>query len=146
MPRQGPFLGGADIHNVSISGDGGVIDGQGQAWWDAEDNHQLAYGRGRLIEVMYCSNFTIRNVQIRNPPFWAVHPYVCNDILIENVRYTAPPTSPNTDGIDPDSCGNVIIRNFSATCGDDAIAIKSGKNDYGRAFNVSSHDILIEGV
>lgn len=143
-PRQGAFIGGEDVHNITISGFG-KIDGQGKAWWDADQNHELSYGRPRLIEPMYCSNLVIRDVEIVDPPFWAVHPYVCDNILIENVRFSAPVTSPNTDGIDPDSCSNVIIRNFTAICGDDAIAIKSGKNEYGRAFNVSSHDILIEG-
>lgn len=80
-----------------------------------------------------------------NPPYWAVHPYACDGVVIENVLYESPVTSANTDGIDPDSCTNVIIRNFTATCGDDAIAIKSGKNEEGRAFARPSHNILIEG-
>lgn len=81
-----------------------------------------------------------------NPPFWAIHPYACDDVHIENVVFTAPLTSPNTDGIDPDSCTNVKIINFTASCGDDAIAIKSGKDEYGRVFNRPSSNILIEGL
>lgn len=103
------------------------------------------HSRARLIEPRYCKNFVIEGVTIQNPAFWGIHPYVCDNVRIENVVFKAPVTAPNTDGIDPDSCSNVVIRNFSATCGDDAIAIKSGKDAEGRAFNVSSHDILIEG-
>jgi polygalacturonase len=94
---------------------------------------------------MYCTHFTLQGVTILDPPFWAVHPYACDDVLVEDVVFSAPVTSPNTDGIDPDSCSNVVIRNFTASCGDDAIAIKSGKDEYGRAFNIPSRDILIEG-
>ena len=142
--RYGAFIGGTHIHNVTIRG-GGSIDGQGQAWWDAAANGELVYGRPRLIEPMYCSHFTLLGVTVLNPPFWAVHPFACDTVLVEGVIFSAPLTSPNTDGIDPDSCSNVIIRNLTATCGDDAIAIKSGKDEYGRAFNRSSHNILIEG-
>lgn len=141
--RCGPFIGGNNISNFSIRGRG-TIDGQGEAWWNAEGGSFL-HGRGRLIEPMYCSNFTMSGVTVLNPPFWGIHPYACNDILIEDVIFAAPPDSPNTDGVDPDSCSNVVIRNLTATSGDDAIAIKSGRDQYGRDFNMPSRNILIEG-
>ena len=142
--RYGAFIGGSDIHNVTIRGTG-TIDGQGQAWWDGAANGELEYGRPRLIEPMYCTQFSLIGVTVLNPPFWAVHPYACDVVLIENVNFSAPLNSPNTDGIDPDSCSNVIIRNLTATCGDDAVAIKSGKDEYGRQFNRPSYNILVEG-
>eukprot|EP00602_Paraphysomonas_sp_CaronLab_P009932 CAMPEP_0185036380 /NCGR_PEP_ID=MMETSP1103-20130426/29294_1 /TAXON_ID=36769 /ORGANISM="Paraphysomonas bandaiensis, Strain Caron Lab Isolate" /LENGTH=365 /DNA_ID=CAMNT_0027573899 /DNA_START=66 /DNA_END=1160 /DNA_ORIENTATION=- len=141
--RCGPFIGGTDIVNASIRGHG-TIDGQGAAWWQAESG-SLPYGRGRLIEPMFCRNFTLLGVTVANPPFWGVHPYACDGVLIDNVIFKAPVGSPNTDGIDPDSCSNVVIRNLTASCGDDAIAIKSGRDQYGREFNMPSYNILIEG-
>ena len=85
-------------------------------------------------------------VTVVDPPFWAMHPYACDTLLFEDITYSAPPTSPNTDGIDPDSCSNVVIRNFTTLhCGDDAIAIKSGKNAEGREFGMPSYNILVEG-
>jgi len=106
----------------------------------------LTHGRPRLIEPMYCKNFSMVGVTVQNPPFWAMHPYVCDNVLFENITFSAPPNSPNTDGIDPDSCSNVVIRNFNVIhCGDDAVAIKSGKDAAGRAFNKPSYNILIEG-
>jgi len=144
--RTGPFIGGNNITNVRIAGFG-VIDGQGQAWWDAseEDKAKFPYGRGRMIEPMYCTNFSMVGVTVKNPAFWGIHPFACDELLFENVIFYAPVDSPNTDGLDPDSCSNVIIRNFTATSGDDAIAIKSGRDEYGRAFNKPSYNILIEG-
>jgi polygalacturonase len=95
---------------------------------------------------MYCSDFSMIGITVLNPPFWAMHPYVCDNLLFEDITYSAPVNSPNTDGIDPDSCSNVVIRNFTTLgCGDDAIAIKSGKNEEGRAFATPSKNILIEG-
>jgi polygalacturonase len=143
--RLSPFIGGSGIKNVTIRGPG-TIDGRGQSWWDAAENHTLAYTRPRLLEPMYCSGFRMLDVTVLNSPFWAMHPYACDDLLFENVVYRAPVTSPNTDGIDPDSCSNVIIRNFTyERGGDDAIAIKSGKDQYGRDFGRPSYNILVEG-
>lgn len=117
--RCGSFIGGSNISNSSIRGHG-TIDGQGAAWWDAESGAFL-HGRGRLIEPMYCYNFTMTGVTVANPPFWGIHPFACDTLLFEDVVFMAPLSSPNTDGIDPDSCSNVVIRNLTATCGDDAI-------------------------
>jgi len=123
-----------------------MIDGQGQAWWDAADANLIDnHGRPRLIEPTYCSNFKIADITVVNPPYWSTHPYACDGVHIENMVFRSPVTSPNTDGIDPDSCSNVVIRNYSAVCGDDAIAIKSGKNEEGRGFGRPSYNILIEG-
>lgn len=113
--RVSPFIGGNNVHNISITGIG-TIDGNGKVWWDASDNHLLKYGRPRLIEPMYCSNFTISDITILNPGFWAIHPYACDNLLFENIFYSAPLNSPNTDGIDPDSCSNVsfiFLLNYS---------------------------------
>ena len=140
--RLAAFIGGSDITNTTIRGPG-VIDGQGEDWWHVEG---LSYGRPRLIEPMFCSHFTMSGVTVRNPPFWAMHPYACEHVVFENIVFSAPLDSPNTDGIDPDSCSHVLIKNLTVVgCGDDAIAIKSGKDEWGRAFNMPSHDIVVDG-
>jgi polygalacturonase len=127
--RVSPFIGGNNIHNISITGLG-TIDGNGKIWWDASDNHLLSYGRPRLIEPMYCTKFTMSDVTIVNPGFWAIHPYACDVVLLENIIYSAPYNSPNTDGIDPDSCSNVVISNFTSSCGDDSISVKRYQSSY----------------
>jgi polygalacturonase len=48
------------------------------------------------------------------------------------VTIVNPPDSPNTDGINPDSCRNVRISDCHVDVGDDCITIKSGKEDDGR--------------
>lgn len=61
------------------------------------------------------------------------------------MNITAPPTSPNTDGIDPDSSQNVLIERCSISCGDDHIAIKSGLDQYGRSVGIPSRNVTIKG-
>ncbi len=66
---------------------------------------------------------------LRNSPSWTINPIRCNDVTIDNVSIWNPADSPNTDGIDPESCSNVRISNCHIDVGDDCIAIKSGTED-----------------
>jgi polygalacturonase len=45
---------------------------------------------------------------------------------LTGITILTPPNSPNTDGIDPESCRDVEIRNCRISAGDDCIAIKAG--------------------
>ena len=51
--------------------------------------------------------------------------------------------SPNTDGINPDSCSHVRIEDCYIVSGDDCVAIKSGWDEYGIAFGMPSEHIII---
>lgn len=113
--------------NVAITGFG-VIDGQGKSWWDAfrDDRASLPYPRPTLIGLHECTQVTVRDVTLRDSPSWTVHPLLCEDVTIHNVRIVNPADSPNTDGIDPESCRNVRISDCHIDVGDDCIAIKAG--------------------
>jgi polygalacturonase len=63
---------------------------------------------------------------------WTVTPLACENVQIRGVTIINPPDSPNTDGINPDSCRNVRISDCHVDVGDDCITIKSGKEDDGR--------------
>ena len=54
--------------------------------------------------------------------------------------------SKNTDGIDPDSCTNVLIEDYVYCGGDDAVAVKSGWNFAGQRFNMSSRNITVRNA
>ncbi|VVB17441.1 unnamed protein product [Arabis nemorensis] len=55
----------------------------------------------------------------------------CENVIIKGVTILAPIDSPNTDGIDPDSCTNTLIEDCYVVSGDDCIAVKSGWDQYG---------------
>lgn len=119
-----------DAENIIVSG-GGMIDGNGQDWWDLFRNHRedLKYPRPKLISFQNSKRITIKDVQLRNSPSWTINPILSYDITVDNVSILNPADSPNTDGINPESCSNVRISNCNLDVGDDCIAIKAGTED-----------------
>jgi len=113
--------------DVAITGLG-TIDGGGQTWWDTfrHRREELAHPRPTLIGLHECERVTIRDVALRNSPAWTVHPSLCEDVTLTNLHIHNPAESPNTDGIDPESCRNVRISDCHIDVGDDCIALKAG--------------------
>jgi len=156
------LLTGQDLENVTISGRG-TIDGQGQEWWKAHRETQalrrklglegrepenppgspLKWPRPRLINLYGCKNVHIAGITILNSPSWNVHPVLCEDICIDGVTIWGPGDSPNTDGIDPDSCRLVRISNCYISTGDDCVVIKSGYKYQPGVKQIPSEDITV---
>ncbi|KAI3812797.1 hypothetical protein L1987_17509 [Smallanthus sonchifolius] len=68
------------------------------------------------------------------------------NVVIRHVTMLAPPGSPNTDGIDPDSSSHVCIEDSYISTGDDLVAVKSGWDEYGINYGRPSTDITIRRV
>ena len=84
---------------IEGSGVSSVIDGQGWPWWGKFEHGGLSAGRPHLIEPMFVSRFRIEGVWLKDSPFWTVHPYACDDVVVRSVRITADPIhGHNTDG------------------------------------------------
>ena len=101
----------------------------------AELNYRLldiGFLRPPFIQPNECSNVLVEGVTIRNSPFWNVTPVFCDNVNVRGVTIISPATSPNTDGINPDSCRNIRISDCCISVGDDCITIKSGRDANGR--------------
>ncbi|VFQ62693.1 unnamed protein product [Cuscuta campestris] len=146
-PRYGSLIHGQNLKDVVITGHNGTISGQGQRWWSKYLQRRLNHTRGPLVQIMWSSDILIHNVTLRDSPFWTLHPFDCKNVTISDVTILAPMfKAPNTDGIDPDSCEDVLIENCYISVGDDAIAIKSGWDQYGIAYGRPSKNILVRNV
>ncbi|CAN6210779.1 unnamed protein product [Urochloa humidicola] len=146
-PRYGSLIHGQDLKDVTITGHNGTINGQGQSWWVKFRRKQLNHTRGPLVQLMRSSNIIISSITLRDSPFWTLHTYDCKNVTISETTILAPIAgAPNTDGIDPDSCENVVIKNCYISVGDDGIAIKSGWDQYGIAYGRPSANIIIQNV
>ncbi len=114
-----------DCENVTVNG-GGVIDAQGEPWWKSGKSDLV---RPRTISFIRCKNVAITDINIYNSPCWTVHPICCENVVVERIKIQNPYKSPNTDGINPESCKNVRISNCVLDVGDDCVTIKSGTED-----------------
>ena len=97
--------------------------------------------RPPFVSFMNCTSALIEGVYITNSPFWVIHPIFCQDLIVRGVRINS--HGPNNDGCDPESCKNVLIENCVFDTGDDCIAIKSGRNNDGRKWNIPSENIVV---
>ena len=91
--------------DVAIEGAGAAlskIDGNGWIWWSRFESLGLAAGRPHLVEPLFVVRFRIEGVHLQDSPFWTLHPYACDDVVVRGLRITADPVrGHNTDGIDP---------------------------------------------
>ncbi len=116
--------------NIAVTGRG-TIDGQGAWWWKLfrGKDEMLEYPRPKMVGFTDCENVLIETITVLNSPSWTLHPLRCNIVNINKVFINNPADSPNTDGIDPESCKNVHISDCHIDVGDDCIAVKSGVED-----------------
>jgi polygalacturonase len=101
------------------------------------------YLRPQFIQPYRCQNVLIEGVTIRNSPMWEIHPVLCTNVTVQDVKIVS--HGPNNDGCDPESCTDVLIKDCYFDTGDDCIAIKSGRNADGRRVNAPSANIVIQG-
>ena len=103
---------------------------------------QRRFFRPPFIQPIRCKNIRIEGITIVNSPFWTVNPEFCENVTIDRVTINNP-LSPNTDGINPESCKYVHISNCHISVGDDCITLKSGRDLQGRKLNAPNENITI---
>jgi len=97
-----------------------------------------------MVSFIECKNILLEGVLFENSPAWNVHPLMCQNVIIDNVFVRNPGYSQNGDGIDLESCVNSIIVNSTFDVGDDAICIKSGKDEDGRRRARPTENVIID--
>lgn len=102
-----------------------------------------AYLRPNFIQPYRCKNILIDSVTILNSPMWIIHPVLSENVTIQNVKVIS--HGPNSDGCDPESCRNVLIKNCYFDTGDDCIALKSGRNQDGRRIGRPIENVVVQG-
>ncbi|KAL5182790.1 putative polygalacturonase [Glycine soja] len=127
-PRYGSLIHGQHLKDVVITGHNGTINGQGQSWWKKYRQKRLNHTRGPLVQIMFSSDIVITNITLRDSPFWTIHPYDCKNITIK------------------DSCEDMLIEDCYISVGDDAIAVKSGWDQYGIDYGRPSMNIMIRNL
>ena len=161
-----PFIYAYQCTNVAVTGKG-TIDGNGSVTFngwhaiqgpavdrlrqmgiDSVPVYQRVFGEGHylrpcMIQFYGCKNVLVEDLKIYDSPFWIIHPVFCDNVTVRNVYIDS--NNYNNDGCDPESCKIVLIENCTFDTGDDCIAIKSGRNQDGRKWNIPSENIIVRG-
>lgn len=134
--------------NLVITG-AGTFDASGNVLRKKEQTE----GRGAPGSCACISNvsgLTITKAVFRNCPSWCLHILYCDDVVIRDIEVHSKYDENgcaygvcNCDGIDIDSCKNVVIANSLIESQDDCIAIKSGKDEDGRRVGICTENVII---
>lgn len=115
---------------------GMLTDGQ---WLEIRD-----FLRPVMISLIECKNVLLQGVLFENSPSWNIHPLMCENVIIDDVFARNPGYAQNGDGLDVESCKNVLIVNSTFDVGDDAICIKSGKDEEGRRRARPTENVIVD--
>ncbi|WP_350274380.1 glycoside hydrolase family 28 protein [Kribbella sp. HUAS MG21] len=156
--------------DIAVTGKG-ILDGRADAthWWDwtggpppnegpdktlllqlAADGvpvEERVFGEGHhlrpnLLQFNRCENVLLEGITVKDSPMWNIHPVLCRNVTVRGVTVDSP-HGPNNDGIDPESCTDVLIEDCTISTGDDCIAFKSGKDADGRRVNVPARYAVV---
>ncbi|HEU5125515.1 MAG TPA: glycoside hydrolase family 28 protein [Verrucomicrobiae bacterium] len=144
-----PLIYARDCTNIAVTGPG-KLNGNAKAWWEwrrKEGAHffemaargvpvdQRVFGtpeaaiRPSFLSFVSCTNILLEDFTIGSGPNWTIHPIYCLNTTIRGVNVDT--DGPNNDGIDPDSCRDLLIEDCTFSTGDDCVVLKSGYNEDG---------------
>lgn len=145
---------------------GGVLNGEEDIWFPSEsskagfvatnnfnvpetkDRNELEkmkdFLRPVMVSIVNSKRILLDGPTFQNSPAWNIHPLMSEDVIIRNLNVRNPWYSQNGDGLDLESCKNVIIYNNTFDVGDDAICFKSGKNKDGRDRGMPTENVIVK--
>ena len=113
----------------------------GQTLKDFEDIKDFL--RPNLVVFNNCKKLLLEGVTFQNSPAWCLHPVLCEDLTVRNLFVKNPDYAQNGDGLDVESCKNVLVEGCTFDVGDDGICIKSGKDEEGRKRGRPTENVVI---
>lgn len=145
---------------------GGVVSENGKTWYPSAAYYKAAktpkagsiepgstveaamefkeYYRPNMLVLANCKKVLLQNATFQNSAAWCLHTLMCQDLTVEGVRVRNPWNAANGDGIDVESCKNVMIDNSTFDCGDDGICIKSGRDEEGRKRGMPTENMVVK--
>jgi polygalacturonase len=133
---------------LKISGSG-HIDGQGMkfvtSYSKTDERWEPVAFRPRIFSLRACKDLEVTGMSFGHAPFWGLHLLGCERVLVDGITVRNFMDLPNCDGIDPDHCRDVEIRNCDIVSADDAIVIKTSDQtiDYGPSHNITVKDCRV---
>jgi len=167
LRRQSP-ISAYEATDIAITGQG-VINGSGHYWrplkkaktneaqWNAItalpgklESERLFVPEGSrsttrpvMLQLGSCRRVALEGVTFMNSPAWCLHLLMCRDVTLNGLRVQNPEFAQNGDGLDLESCRRAVIRDCVFDVGDDAICMKSGKDEAGRRRGIPTEEVII---
>ena len=145
---------------------GGAVTPDGKMWWPSKEAmngqeflktlrkvnkkpspEQSAGAREFLRPVMVelddCSRVMVDGPTFVNSPAWTLVPTRCEEVVIRNITVNNPWWGQNTDGLDINSCRNLLLYNSVVSAGDDAICLKPARPSDAHAGDPACENIVV---
>ncbi|XP_062026219.1 exopolygalacturonase-like [Rosa rugosa] len=116
------------VDGLNISG-GGTLDGLGADGWGYNDclkNPGRCKQLPATLRLDFVTKGYISNITSINSKNTHINLFACKDVLIRNVKISAPDESPNTDGIHIGTSQNIYIVDSQISTGDDCVSVLPG--------------------
>ena len=158
-----PLIYGRGLENVSVTGHG-ILDGNGPEWWKWAKNltaRDILYNAGlplservfgtpeyglrpMFLQIIESKHVLIEGITLNNSPCWTVHPVWCEDVIVRGVTIENPTVSPNTDGVNIESCNRALVEDCTViTTGDDMYCLKAGRNEDAWEVGIPCENVVI---
>ncbi|MCP5533992.1 MAG: glycoside hydrolase family 28 protein [Akkermansiaceae bacterium] len=156
-----PLVYAKDCTDIAITGKG-RLNGNASKWWkwkgkETTEHFQMGaknvplekrvFGtpedaiRPNFVVLLNCRNILLEDFTIGSGPNWTIHPVYSENITIRGI--TVDTNGPNNDGIDPDSCRDLLIEHCTFSTGDDCVVLKSGYNEDGRRVGKPTENVIM---
>jgi len=125
-----------NVTNTGIRGKGEIDFRGGKANFPGGESTGQMLGRPLGIRVIGSKGFVMQDITLRNSAAWMEHYLASEDLFFDGIKVINHANF-NNDGLDLDSCRNVVIRNAFINAEDDAMCLKGSSGQ-------PSENILIE--
>ncbi|TWT91024.1 Polygalacturonase [Pseudobythopirellula maris] len=88
------------------------------------------YFRPYFISPIECRGVWVEGVTLRNGPMWNIVPVYCEGVVVRGVTIHSQGVV-NGDGVNIESCRNVLVEYCRTDTGDDCYALKAGRDKDG---------------
>jgi polygalacturonase len=161
MNNYSPLIYAHNCTNIAVTGRG-TLNGNAKAWWGwakRETRQGFEMGakgvpvekrvfgtpeaaiRPSFLSFVSCTNVLLSDFTITSGPNWTIHPVYCVNTTVRHVNVQT--DGPNNDGLDPDSCRDLLIEDCTFSTGDDCVVLKSGYNEDGWRVNRPTENVIM---
>jgi len=122
--------------NIGISGKGEIYFRGEKVNFPGKETTGEILARPFGIRMIDCKNIVLKNIFLHNSASWMQSYLICQNLIFDGIKVINQ-ANYNNDGLDPDGCTNLIVRNCYINSEDDAMCLKG-------ASGMPSKNILIE--